>query len=97
MGWEYFNSLPGGSEQPWQWAANMARAIRTPLPPIPPQIPIRPFGQPALQQLPQPPHNFPADSIRTLRELGFSDQQAVAALNSTGGNVEYAAGLLFQD
>ena len=24
MGWEYFNSLPGGQEKPWQWAAGMA-------------------------------------------------------------------------
>lgn len=24
MGWEYFNCLPGGREQPWQWAAEMS-------------------------------------------------------------------------
>ncbi|KHJ32162.1 putative glycoside hydrolase family 18 protein [Erysiphe necator] len=28
MGWEYFNSLPGGTERPWEWAANMTRYIR---------------------------------------------------------------------
>lgn len=94
MGWEYFNSLPGDSARPWEWAANMARTIRTPLP-TPPPIPIRPYGQPA--QLPQPPHSFPAESVQTLKDLGFTDQQAVAALNSTGGNVEYAAAFLFQD
>ena len=26
MGWEYFNSLPGAHERPWEWAANMAGA-----------------------------------------------------------------------
>lgn len=96
MGWEYFNSLPGGQARPWEWAANVARTIRTPLPQAP-AIPIRPFGQPAAHALPQPSHNFPAESVQTLKDLGFSDQQAIAALNSTSGNVEYAAGLLFQD
>ena len=23
MGWEYFNSLPGGKERPWEWAGMM--------------------------------------------------------------------------
>ncbi|EEA24295.1 hypothetical protein TMatcc_007380 [Talaromyces marneffei ATCC 18224] len=27
MGWEYFNSLPGGLEQPWQWAAEMSLSM----------------------------------------------------------------------
>lgn len=103
MGWEYFNSLPGDLARPWEWAANMARTIRTPLPlPVqaaPPPIPIRPYGMgaPAQQPLARPAHNFPAEDIQTLKDLGFNEQQAVAALNSTAGNVEYAAGLLFQD
>ena len=101
MGWEYFNALPGDQAAPWQWAANMSRCLRTPLPPAPPaqqQMPIRPYGQGTIpHQLPPPAHPFPAESVKTLRDLGFSQQQAVAALNSTGGNVEYAAGLLFQD
>ncbi|KAI5369768.1 Putative glycoside hydrolase family 18, catalytic domain, glycosyl hydrolase family 18 (GH18) active [Septoria linicola] len=92
MCWEYFNALPGGHEKPWEWAANMARVLRTP---IATPMPIRPFGMPA--QLTRPAHNFPAESISTLKDLGFSEQQAIAALNSTNGNVEYAAGLLFQD
>jgi len=29
MGWEYFNSLPGDKEAPWQWAAFMTKSIRT--------------------------------------------------------------------
>ncbi|CZT22428.1 related to chitinase [Ramularia collo-cygni] len=99
MGWEYFNALPGGDARPWEWAANMGSAMRAVVPaPIPTQqMPIRPYGQPAPAALPRPAHNFPAESISTLKDLGFSEQQAIAALNSTGGNVEYAAGLLFQD
>lgn len=27
MGWEYFNSLPGGRERPWEWAQWMARTL----------------------------------------------------------------------
>jgi chitinase len=27
MGWEYFNSLPGGVEQPWQWAAELSLSM----------------------------------------------------------------------
>lgn len=101
MGWEYFNALPGGTERPWEWAANMGRALRAPVPTPPAQqqqVPIRPYGMGAVPaQLPPAQHPFPAESVKTLQDLGFSQQQAVAALNSTGGNVEYAAGLLFQD
>lgn len=28
MGWEYFNSLPGGEERPWEWAEAMMKTIR---------------------------------------------------------------------
>lgn len=38
--------------------------------------------------------NFPEDAINTLMQLGISRQQAISALEATGGNVEYAAGLL---
>ncbi|KAI9846110.1 MAG: hypothetical protein M1837_004366 [Sclerophora amabilis] len=27
MGWEYFQSLPGGSDRPWEWAAVMSEAL----------------------------------------------------------------------
>lgn len=28
MGWEYFNSLPGGRDRPWEWAQWMTRVLR---------------------------------------------------------------------
>jgi len=28
MGWEYFNSAPGGTSAPWQWAEDMTRIFR---------------------------------------------------------------------
>lgn len=101
MGWEYFNSLPGDLGQPWRWAADMARTIRTALPPSG-QVEAgrgieRPGVASGIPQIPGAPHPFPAKDVQTLQDLGFSSQQAVAALNMTGGNVEYAAGLLFQD
>ncbi|KAK4978541.1 hypothetical protein LTR28_005114 [Elasticomyces elasticus] len=107
MGWEYFNSLPGDVARPWQWAADMARTIRAAPPPpgrvdagrgversAPGQLPLTPSAPPPVsgQVLP-----FPAHDVETLQGLGFSRQQAVAALNMTGGNLEYAAGLLFRD
>lgn len=39
---------------------------------------------------------YPQASIDQLVSLGFSPTEAVAALDATDGNVEYAAGLLFQ-
>jgi hypothetical protein len=90
MGWEYFNSLPGNEARPWEWAARIAANIRTvvPLPP-PPAVSLPPPPPPAA--------TFPPESIQFLEELGFTKQQATAALTMTGGNVDYAAGLLFQD
>lgn len=101
MGWEYFNSLPGDEAQPWRWAAEMARTIRIALPP--PQTVEggrgveRPGFGGSAPQIPTAPAPFPPQDIEALTNLGFSSQQAVAALNMTSGNVEYAAGLLFQD
>lgn len=28
MGWEYFNSLPGGEDRPWEWAMFMTALLR---------------------------------------------------------------------
>lgn len=40
------------------------------------------------------PHS--AEKIQQLIALGFDEQQAIGALDATGGDVEYAAGLLLQ-
>lgn len=100
MGWEYFCAEPGGEEAPWEWAGRAGRCIRSTetvpaLPAAPPSNVqgLRPFGEP----LPEPAHPFPAESVKTLQDLGFGSQQAVAALNITEGNVEQAAALLFAD
>ncbi|KAJ9131564.1 Aspartyl protease [Pleurostoma richardsiae] len=47
------------------------------------------------------PHNpqrptFSEEAIDQLVQLGFSREAAINALQATGGNIEYAAGLLFQ-
>lgn len=105
MGWEYFCAMPGEEEKPWQWVESMSKTIRTkevleapsdlfaPSPPGPgsQQTTSRPFEIP----LPQPRAPFPAEKINFLAELGFDQQQAVMALNMTEGDVDRAAGLLF--
>ena len=44
----------------------------------------------------RPAPSHPKEAIEQLQSLGFSREQAIAALDACGGNVEYAAGLLFQ-
>jgi DNA damage-inducible protein 1 len=41
--------------------------------------------------------SFPREDIEQLMALGASEQRAIQALEATGGNVEYAASLIFQD
>ncbi|TVY22444.1 DNA damage-inducible protein [Lachnellula hyalina] len=57
-----------------------------------------PSPAPPAQQTPAAPQqaSFPPESIDQLVALGFSREEAVNALAACGGNVEYAAGLLFQ-
>lgn len=102
MGWEYFNALPGDAARPWEWAGHMARTIRTavPLPGVVDGgrgVEVPGVGGGRNPVLPVPQHPFPEQSVRFLTELGFSSRQAIAALNMTNGNVDYAAGLLFED
>ncbi|TVY47976.1 Chitinase 2 [Lachnellula cervina] len=35
MGWEYFNSLPGDRDRPWEWATFMTKNVRNGLPAVP--------------------------------------------------------------
>ncbi|KAJ0310068.1 hypothetical protein COL5a_009709 [Colletotrichum fioriniae] len=53
-----------------------------------------PQGRPAPQQQPAAP-TFPEEHINQLMALGFPREAAINALQATGGNVEFAAGLLF--
>lgn len=50
-------------------------------------------GQPLARQ--SAPASFPQESINQLQNLGFSRDEAIRALEATGGNVDYAAALLF--
>ena len=34
MGWEYFNSRPGGEERPWEWATFMTGILRSKVLPV---------------------------------------------------------------
>jgi len=47
---------------------------------------------------PQPPRpQFPDADIEQLMALGATRERAIRALHQTGGNVEYAAALIFED
>ncbi|MEV7767134.1 hypothetical protein [Microbacterium sp. NPDC086615] len=53
-GWEYFNSLPGGTEAPWKWAAVMRAAIDEPLPTPTPTPTASPTTTPTAVPAPVP-------------------------------------------
>lgn len=60
-----------------------------------PQAPAAPAQAPAATRAPVQPQ-FPNEAIEQLMQLGCSREQAINALQATGGNVEYAAGLIFE-
>ncbi|RDW78395.1 chitinase-2 [Coleophoma crateriformis] len=45
MGWEYFNSLPGDRERPWEWAAFMTKHMRPSLQPPETKEGLQPSAQ----------------------------------------------------
>ncbi len=65
-----------------------------PAPALPPRAP--PQSHAAQRPPPQQP-SFPREDIEQLMALGASEDRAIQALDAAGGNVEYAAGLIFQD
>ncbi|RYP57410.1 hypothetical protein DL769_009501 [Monosporascus sp. CRB-8-3] len=81
---------PAGASAPPQAAPSSAAA---PPRPAAPGLPARAQPQPQAR----PHQSFPENDISTLMGLGFSRQAAINALEATGGNVEYAAGLLLPD
>ena len=82
------NEAGTGVSQP-----NPASSAQQPLPAPPAQAAAAPAAPaPAAASGGQ----FPEDSIQQLMALGFPREAAVQSLQATGGNVEYAASLLFQ-
>lgn len=62
-----------------------------------PQAPVASAQAPAPAGARAPAQpSFPHEAIEQLMQLGCSREQAINALQATGGNVEYAAGLLFE-
>lgn len=83
-------SAPTGSSS--QAAVPPAGNTGTPAPAAPSVASNTPAPRIAAQAQP----SFPQESIDTLVGLGFTREQAVNALAACGGNVEYAAGLLYE-
>lgn len=83
------------------WVAALGRILRTEEPEHP-KTSRPPLGVTAEQirqmvtRLPQAPASWPEDEVQKLVVLGFARQEALAALNATDGNVEMAAGFLFE-
>ncbi|EOD50296.1 putative class iii chitinase protein [Neofusicoccum parvum UCRNP2] len=112
MAWEYFNAGANDGEaetaaaqalphagRPWEWAQRVGRVVRAALPPGGGVDAGRGVERTApgaqMPVLPETQVPWPA-AVDQLVELGFGRQHAIAALNATDGNVEMAAGLLFE-
>jgi DNA damage-inducible protein 1 len=81
-------SGPGGAAP-----AQGSQAHTAPAAPAAPPVAAGPGSQPRAPAAP----SFPREHIDQLVALGASEQRAIQALEATGGNVEYAASLIFQD
>ncbi|KAF2472565.1 Pkinase-domain-containing protein [Lindgomyces ingoldianus] len=83
------------------WVAALGRILRVENPPYPqtsrPQFNVTPDQiRQMVTTLPDAPAPWPEETVNNLVVLGFSKQEAIAALNATDGNVELAAGFLFE-
>ncbi|GAW12133.1 hypothetical protein ANO14919_014910 [Xylariales sp. No.14919] len=93
---------PGGTTIGARSGAVTGPASAAPNPPsssAPTPSSSRPTAQPPAASTIPPPsqRTFPESDIDKLLALGFNRQAAINALQATDGNVEYAAGLLFQN
>jgi cyclin-dependent kinase len=83
------------------WAAALGRVLRSVEAPHhnrtgPPPLGVSPNQvRQIVSNLPQAPAPWPEEMVANLVVIGFSRHEAVAALNATDGNVDLAAGLLF--
>jgi hypothetical protein len=83
------------------WVGALGRVVRVEEPPRPrtdrPILGVTPDQiRQMVTTLPQPRVPWPEEEIQKLLVLGFAQHEAVAALNATDGNVEMAAGFLFE-
>ncbi|OMP88563.1 hypothetical protein BK809_0005282 [Diplodia seriata] len=88
---------PPHESRPWEWATRVGRVVRSALPPAADVDAGRGVERSAPSaRMPVEPQVPWPEAVEQLVELGFGRQSAVAALNATDGNVEVAAGLLFE-
>lgn len=68
MGWEYFNSMPGETDRPWEWASSMSSLLRAHSlrPEIPPDAPPVPVVQQQVAAVPRQPHEVDPDPVNNL-------------------------------
>lgn len=111
MGWEYFNGGDGGedgahvhelelgTETPRAgWVAALGRVLRTEEAPFVHNNALLGISPEQLRRMVAPPprKTWAEESVQQLVVLGFEHKEAVAALDATDGNVELAAGFLFE-
>ncbi|KAH3964516.1 hypothetical protein HBI70_089510 [Parastagonospora nodorum] len=83
------------------WVGALGRVLRVEDPPRPrteqPLLGVTPDQiRQMVTTLPAPSTAWPDEEVQKLVVLGFAQHEAVAALNATDGNVEMAAGFLFE-